>query len=429
MSRLLIQNGRIIDPANDRDSVGDLLIENGKIAPLSGGIFTGDVSEVDQLIDATGLIVSPGFIDCHVAFREPGEDEDETIESGSAAALAGGMTTVAVLPDTSPPVDTRAAADFFVRQAERARKCRVYPLGAVTSGLIGEELAEMGQLFAGGAVGFSDGKQAIANAEIMRRALQYTTIWDKPILHHAQVPELVHGAIMHEGFQSTKLGLRAMPAAAEHIMVLRDIALAEATKGRIHLMSISSKRSVEEIERAQRNNIRVTADVTPHHLLLTDEMLEGYDTNYKVSPPLRTEEHRQALIDGLKSGTIGMISSDHQPHAAEKKSLEIDHAPFGISGLETLLPLCLEALVQPQHLTMMQFIEKLTVNPASLLGLKGGRLDLGTPADVVIFDPNEEWTIDPSQFKSRSRNTPFANRRVKGRVKHTIVSGEVRYTD
>lgn len=421
MGTLLIKNGRIIDPSRQLDAVGDLLLVDGKIAETSSTVTP------DQAIDASGLIVAPGFIDCHVSFREPGSDEDETIASGADAALAGGFTTVACLPETSPVIDTRASAEFIVRQGERANRCRVLPLGAVTKGCEGKELSEIGQLMEGGAVGFSDGKRAIANAEIMRRALQYTRMWNRPILHHAQVPELVQGGIMHEGFQSTVFGLQGMPAAAEEIMVRRDIALVETTGGRVHLMCVSSRRSIEEIRQAIQRGLSVSADVTPHHLLLTDECLAGYHANYKVDPPVRTADHRSALIEGLKDGTIGLIASDHQPHADEKKTLEIDHAPFGIVGLETLLPLCVEALIVPGHLTWLQLIEKLTCGPANLLSLSTGTLRPGAPADVTLINPETRWRIDSRKFRSRSHNTPFDGREVQGQVEYTIVGGDVKF--
>lgn len=422
MASLLIRNGRIIDPSRQLDSVGDVRVVDGLIAESHQG------TTPDHVIDATGLIVSPGLIDCHVSFREPGFDEDETIASGADAALAGGFTTVACLPETLPVTDSRASAEFIVRQGERADRCRVLPIGAVTKGAEGKELSEMGQLINGGAVAFSDGKKAIANAEIMRRALQYTGMWNKPILHHAQVPELVQGGIMHEGFHSTVFGLQGMPAAAEEIMVRRDIALVEATGGRVHLMCLSSHRSVEEVRQARARGLQVSADVTPHHLLLTDECLSGYNTNFKVDPPVRTIEHRDALIEGLKDGTIALISSDHQPLADEKKGQEIDQAPFGIVGLETLLPLCVDALIVPGHLTWLQLLGKLTTGPANLLSLNTGTLKPGAPADITIIDPEARWTIDASRFRSRSRNTPFDGREVQGRVRYTIVGGEVKFT-
>lgn len=426
MTTLLIQNGRVIDPGRNVDQIADVWIVDGKIATAEDVSSRGGP---DQTIHADGLIVSPGLIDCHVGLREPGFEEDETIETGASAALAGGLTTVAALPDTVPVVDSRASAEFVVRQSERAARCRVLPLGAVTKNHAGEELAEIGQLIDGGAVAFSDGKRPVSNPEIMRRALQYTSMWDRAIFNHAQVPELVQGGVMHEGFQSTRMGLRAMPAAAEEIMVRRDIALAESTGGRVHLMSVSSRRSVEEIRQAISREIRVSADVSPHHLLLTDECLSSYDTNYKVDPPIRTEEHRQALIEGLIDGTISCLSADHQPRSEEKKSLEIDHAPFGISGLETVVPLCVKALVEPGHLTWMQLLAKLTIGPAKLLRLSSGTLSPGTAADVTIIDPDQRWTIRTSDFLSKSRNNPFDGLSVTARVKYTIVDGEIRYRD
>ncbi|MCA9073479.1 MAG: dihydroorotase [Planctomycetaceae bacterium] len=421
MGTLLIRGGRMIDPASSRDAFDDLLIVDGQIAER--GI---SLEEVDETIDASGMIVCPGLIDARVSLREPGFEEDETIETGTAAALAGGFTTVGCMPDTQPPVDTRAAAEFVSRQAERANHCRVVPLGAVTKRHAGEELAEMGQLVDGGAVAFTDGKRAIANSEVMRRALQYAEMLGRPILHHPQNPQLIADGVMHDGFYSTKLGLRGMPAAAEEIMVRRDIALAELTGSRIHLMSVSSKNSVDEIRQAQKRGIAVTADVTPHHLALTDACLETFDTNYKVDPPLRTREHVDALIDGLQDGTLSLICSDHQPWSGEKKDLEIDQAPFGIVGLETLLPVCIETLLEPGHLTWLQLISKLTVGPAKLLGLPAGTLSPGSVADVTIIDPSAEWKVDASQFQSRSRNTPFAGRTVKGRAMATIVGGIVK---
>lgn len=421
MSSLHIRGGRIIDPSRDFDGLGDLWIEDGRVVdgPLRG---------VDRVIDAAGCLVTPGFVDLHASFREPGNDEDETIATGSAAALAGGYTTVAALPDSDPPVDHRAAAEFVIRQGERARQCRVVPLGTVTQGRKGEDLAEMGQLVDGGAVGFSDGKRSINNAEVMRRGLQYASMFSRPVLHHPSVPELVVSGVMHEGDHSVVLGLRGMPTAAEEIMVRRDIALAELTGGHVHLMCISSRGSVEEIRAAKRAGIRVTADVSPHHLLLTDESLAGYDSNYKVDPPLRSPEHIAGLIAALKEGVIDAIASDHQPHAPEKKECEVDLAPFGICSLETVLPVCVEALIAPGHLQWLDLIRLLTTGPASILNLESYGLAPGCKADVAIIDPTVHWTIRADEFRSRSRNTPFDGRTMPGRVRHTIVSGEVRFS-
>jgi dihydroorotase len=426
MTRLLIRGGRVIDPGRDFDAPADVFVERGRVAAiLSPGERTS--AEGTDVLDATGRVVCPGLIDVHVAFREPGDEEDETTESGSLAALAGGFTTVACLPDTSPAVDTRAAAEFLHLQGERARHCRVLPIGAVTKGTDGAELAEIGQLVDGGAVALSDGKKPIANAEIMRRALQYAGMFDRAIFNHPHVPELVAGGVMHEGLHSTMLGLRGIPAAAEQIMVNRDIALAELTGGRLHLMCVTTAGSVELIRRAKAGGVRISADVSPHHLALTDTSLRSFDSNYKVDPPLRPQEHVDALIEGLRDGTIEVISSDHQPYAEEKKAGEILSDPAGVVGLETLLPICVKSLVEPGHLTWPQLISKLTVNPARLLGLEIGTLAPGAAADVTVIAPDAMWTIDAGLFRSRSRNTPFHGWSVAGRVEATIVAGEVRY--
>ena len=421
MSILHLQGGRIVDPAARRDETADLWIVDGRIS------LSRPDGAADETLNVAGCIVTPGLIDCRVVLGEPGFEEDETIATGSAAAVAGGFTAVAAMPATDPVVDTRAFAEFVSRQAERAGNCRVYPLGAVTKNAKGEELAEIAQLMDGAAVAFTDGHRPIANAEVMRRALQYTSMRGSVIMSHPQVPELVQGGVMHEGYYSTVLGLRGMPAAAEEIMVRRNIALAEATAGRVHLMGLSTKNSVDEVRNAQRRGVKVTGDVTPYHLLLTDEALESFDPNYKLEPPLRSGEHVTALIDGLKDGTIGIISSDHRPYADEKKMVEIDKAPFGIVGLETLIPLCIEALIDPKHLTWLQLIEKLTVGPAALLKVPGGNLAEGTAADVTVIDPDVKWTIDSAKFRSQSRNTPFDGREVRGRAKYTIVGGRVAY--
>ncbi|QDT79103.1 Dihydroorotase [Gimesia maris] len=422
MKSILIKNGRIIDPSQDLDQLGNLLIENGKITGLCEATVTAD-----ETIDATGLIVSPGFIDIHVSLCEPGFEEDETIESGTAAALAGGVTSLGCLPNTSPVVDDRSSAEFILLQAERAANCHVYPLGAITKNHEGKELAEIGQLVAGKAVGFTDADRPIDNAQIMRCALEYTRMFDRPILNRPQVAELTDKGQMHEGFYSTVLGLKGIPSAAEEIMVNRDIALAELTRGRIHLMCISTQNSVSQIRRAKAAGIRVSADVTPHHLTLTDQMLENYDPNFKVLPPLRSQEHIDALIEGLKDGTIDAICSDHTPHAAEKKTDEILGADFGIIGLETLLPVCLQSLITPGHLSWPELIGKLTRGPAQILGLEKGTLAEGADADITLINPDIHYILEPALLKSSSHNTPFLGKELQGRAEVVIVSGEIRF--
>jgi dihydroorotase len=434
---LLLKNGRVIDPARKLDAVADVLIRDGRIAEI------GEVRQaVDETIDCARRIVCPGLIDLHVGVRDPGYEEDETTATATAAALAGGFTSIAALPDTRPVVDNRAAAEYVILQAERAGNCRVYPLGAVTRDNAGQELADLGQLADGGAVAFTDAKRPLQSAEILRRALEYARMFHRPIFTHPQDAALTAGGVMHEGYYSTLLGLRGMPAAAEDIMVNRDIALAELTGGRVHLMCVSTKNAVEAIRRARQRREKVSgtpgsvpdtsgfvsADVAVHNLVLTDKELESYDAHYKVDPPLRSEDHVQALIAGLQDGTIDAISSDHQPSAAEKTSRELDIVPFGIVGLETVLPLCIRALIEPGLLTWPQLISKLTVGPARVLGLSDrGTLAPGVAADVTVIDPDRRWTIDPLRFRSKSRNTPFANWPVQGRAELVLVGGAVRY--
>lgn len=423
MVTIHIRGGRIIDPSQGIDRIGDLWISRGHILPPGGA---SDDAEI--VIDATGLIVCPGLIDAHVHLREPGNAEDETIATGAASALAGGMTSVACMPNTLPAIDNQAAAEFVILQAQRARKVNVYPVGAVSKGRKGEELAELGQLVAGGAVAFTDAEAPVASAALMRRALQYSKMFDRVIMQHCEVPELTVGGVMNEGFESTRLGLGGMPAAAEDVMVARDIRLAEITGGRLHIQHISTARSVELVREGKRRGIQVTAEACPHHFTLTDEKLRTFDSNYKMNPPLRTWSDVEAVIGGLKDGTIEILATDHSPHAAEKKMRELDLAPFGIVGLETLIPISVLGLIEPGHLTWPEMIRKLTINPAKLLGIPKGTLQPGADADVTLIDPETRWTIDASKFQSKSRNTPYDGWEVRGRAHTVIVGGEVRHT-
>jgi dihydroorotase len=418
-----ITGGRIIDPVQDVDQIGDLWISRGRMLPFGGGY-----EEAEAVIDATGLIVCPGLIDVHVHLREPGNEEDETIATGASAALASGVTSVACMPNTRPAIDSQAAAEFVVLQAQRARQANVYPVGAVSKGRKGEELAELGQLVAGGAVAFTDDGSPVASASLMRRALEYAKMFDRVIMQHCQVPELTLGGVMNEGLVSMRLGLPGMPAAAEDIMVARDIRLAEITGGRLHIQHISTARSVELVREGRRRGVRVTAEACPHHFTLTDQELTAFDSNFKMNPPLRTWNDVEAVIEGLKDNTIEIIATDHAPHASEKKMKEIDQAPFGIVGLETLIPITVARLIEAGHLTWPEVVRKLTCNPAQLLGIPKGTLKAGADADVTIIDPNLAWTIDPAQFHSKSRNTPFGGWKVRGRAHTVIVGGEVRFT-
>jgi dihydroorotase len=423
MTILRISNGRVIDPSQGIDQVADLWIRGDRVA----GIGPQPSLQADRVIDATGRIVCPGLIDMHVHLREPGREEDETIATGTAAALAGGVTSVACMPTTEPALDSQAGAEFIFLQAKRAGNANVWPVGTLTKGRNGTELAEIGGLIEGGAVAFTDDGCPLMSAEIMRRAMEYCRMFDKAVLSHSEDLELTRGGVMNEGFESMRLGLRGQPAAAEEVMVYREIALAELTGARVHILHVSTAGSVELIRRGKQRAVRVTGEACPHHFTLTDRCLRTFDSNYKVSPPLRTDADVQALIAGLRDGTLEVISSGHAPHAPEKKMRELDQAPSGIIGLETLLPVSIQALIEPGHLSWPQLLEKLTVNPARVLGIERGTLQSGVVADVTILDPDVEWTIDPAKFRSKSRNCPFAGWQVRGWAETVLVGGTVKF--
>jgi len=423
MNILRITGGRVIDPAQGIDQVTDLWIKGEHLL----GLGPQPQLQAGRVLDAAGKIVCPGLIDMHVHLREPGREEDETIATGTAAALAGGVTSVACMPNTEPALDSQAAAEFVYLQAERAGNANVFPVGAVTKGRKGEELAEIGGLVEGGAVAFTDDGSPVASAEIMRRALEYCRMFDKAVLSHAEDLELTRGGIMNEGVESMRLGLRGMPAAAEEVMIHRDIELARMTGGRLHILHVSTAGGVDLIRRGKERGVRVTGEACPHHFTLTDKCLRTFDSNFKMAPPLRTEADVQAILAGLKDGTLDVIATDHAPHAPEKKMRELDQTPNGIIGLETLLPVCVVALIEPGHLTWPQLIEKLTIRPARVLGIDRGTLKPGADADVTIIDPSVTWTIEPSRFRSKSRNCPYAGWKVRGRAQTVIVGGQVRY--
>jgi dihydroorotase len=421
MTLLRIINGRLIDPSQRLDEVAELWIRGEQIA----GVGPQPGLQPTRTLDAAGMIVCPGLIDMHVHLREPGQEEDETIATGTAAAIAGGITSVACMPNTEPPIDHQAAAEFVYLQAERAGNANVFPVGCVTKGRKGTELAEIGGLVEGGAVAFTDDDVPVVSAEIMRRALEYCRMFDRPVLSHAEDLELTRGGIMHEGHESMRLGLRGMPAAAEEVMIHRDIELAQLTGGMLHLLHVSTAGSVELIRRAKEKGLRVTAETCPQYFFLTDKCLHSFDSNYKLNPPLRTQEDVRAVIAGLHDGTLDVLASDHSPHAPEKKLRELDQAPFGMVGLETLLPISITALIEPGHLTWPQLIERLTLRPAQILGIDRGTLKSGADADVTVIDPTAQWTIDTTTFASKSRNSPFAGQRVRGRAHTVIVGGEI----
>jgi dihydroorotase len=426
MGTLLIRGGRVVDPAQGIDRVDDVLVRDGLVVSIGQG-GGQPLGKADETIDATGLVVTPGLIDMHVHLREPGREEDETIETGTRAALAGGFTSVACIPNTEPPIDTQAAVEFIHQKAARADNCNVFVVACVSRGREGKELAEIGRLVEAGAVAFSDDGAPVADAELMRRALEYCRMFDRPILAHEEVLELSRGGVMHEGLVSMVLGLPGMPAVAEEVMIGRDIALAEATGGRLHVMHVSTAGGVALIREAKRRGARVTAEACPHHFTLTDEGLRTFDSNHKMSPPLRTAADIEAIIAGIVDGTLDCIATDHAPHAREKKMLELDRAPFGILGLETAVGLAVTRLVAPGRIGWPRLVEAMSTLPARILGVARGTLRPGAVADITLIDPELEWRVDVARFSSKSVNSPFGGWTLKGRAVATIVGGRVKY--
>ncbi len=417
MSATFIRNGRIIDPASGRDEVGDLFIADGKISDQR----PNDCEE----IDATGLVVSPGLIDIHVHFREPGFGWKETIESGARAAAAGGFTTVVCMPNTSPVADSPSTIAWIKDRAAEVASVRVLATGAISKNLDGAELAPIGSLKQAGVVAITDDGRCIQNNELMRRAVEYARMFDLPVLDHCQDYNLVGDGLVHEGAWSTLLGLPGWPGAGEEAIVARNILLAELCDHRIHCQHISAAGSVRLLREARARGVKISGEVCPHHIALTDAAIENFDTNYKMNPPLRTERDIAALLEGIADGTLDILASDHAPHAGFEKEVEFDAAPFGIIGLETELGLFLELLVH-KHKTidLPRLLALFTINPARLLGLESGTLSLGAPADVTVIDPDLEWTVDAASFASASRNTPFDGWKLRGRAVRTIVGGK-----
>ncbi len=424
MSGILIRGGRLIDPARNIDGVADVYLVQGKVDGIGRNLAAPDGAMV---VDASGQVVAPGLIDVHVHLREPGQEDIETIATGAMAAAAGGFSAVCAMPNTDPVTDNQAAVGFIVSRAQRAAKARVYPIGAISVGQKGKQLAEFGELVGAGAVAVSDDGKPVVSSHLMRTALEYARTFGIPVADHCEDPTLSAGGAMHEGIVSTRLGLKGIPAAAEEIMVARDILLAELTGGHVHLCHMSTRGSVELIRRAKEKGIRVTAEACPHHFSLTHERCEGYDTNAKMNPPLREPEDREAIRQGLKDGTIDVIATDHAPHHYDAKEREFDDAPNGIIGLETALGLAITELVESGLLTLPELVARMTTLPARIFNLPGGTLAVGSPADVVVFDPAIEWEVRPDQFFSKSRNTPFGGRRLRGRANVTIVRGQIAF--
>lgn len=420
---LWISNGRVIDPVNKRDAIGDVFIKEGKIVSS----LTTEEKELAHRIDAEGLIVCPGFIDIHVHLREPGQTHKESIATGTKAAAAGGITTIVCMPNTAPCTDNSGTIQLIKDIAKRDAVVNVLTTGTITVGRQGQKLAPIGSLKNAGVVAISDDGECVQNNEIMRRAAEYAHMFDLPIMDHCQDMDLTHNAVMNEGETSTKLGLHGWPNAAEDIIVARNVILSTYSGAHIHMQHISSAYSVDMLRRAKERGVNVTAEVTPHHLALTENSVKDYNTNFKMNPPLRTEVDRQALIAGLLDGTIDVIATDHAPHTDYEKDVEFDKAPFGIIGLETLLPICLQVLVKEGKCDLTFLISRLTEKPAKLLKLNKGSLSEGADADVTIFNPDESWTFTSDKIQSRSHNSPWINEPLTGKVHYTIVNGNLAY--
>jgi dihydroorotase len=425
VTRIVVRGARVVDPAGGRDEVADLLIEDGRIAAPNGPTSGATV------VDADGLVVAPGLVDLHSHLREPGREDKETIETGCRAAALGGYTAVAAMANTDPVADNAAVVHEVRDLAERAGMCDVFPVGAITRGLAGEEMAELGEMIQAGVRMFSDDGRCVPSTRVLRNALTYARAFDGAVIaEHCEDASLAEGGQMHEGYHSYSLGLAGQPREAEEIVVARDLALARLTGGRLHLCHLSSAGSVSLVRRAKAEGLRVTAEVTPHHLVFTDEDLRTYDSNFKVNPPLRTAEDRDVLVEGLADGTVDAVATDHAPHAVEEKETEFDHASFGTTGLETALAAVLTFVVGSGAITLSGALEAMSTRPARILGTDdhGRPLEPGAPANVVAFDPAAEWVVEPP-FASRSRNSAFLGRTLRGRVVHTIYRGELVVAD
>jgi dihydroorotase len=421
MPALLIKNGRVIDPASGHDALADVWIEDGVVKGVGADLSSAGA----EVFDATGLIVAPGFIDMHVHLREPGFEHSETIESGARAAAAGGFTSICPMPNTAPVNDSPTVTTYIVEKARRHAVVNVFPIGAITRGSLGEELAAIGSMRQAGAVAISDDGRPVMNAQLMRRAMEFARSFHMPVINHCEDLHLSAGGDMHEGAESVRLGLRGIPGASEDVMVARDILLAEVTGARYHVAHISSRHSVEMVAFAKLKGLPVTSEATPHHLTLTDAGMIPYDSNYKMKPPLRSASDVNAVVEGVVNGAIDAIATDHAPHAGSEKMQEFEKCPFGIIGLETALGVALEHLVHSGKINIKRLIEMFTVNPARIVGLPRGTLSVGAPADVTIFSTDRQWTYDVNKSLSKSRNSPFDGVAFRGGPVATIVSGKI----
>ncbi len=425
MGAILIKNGHVIDPANRVDARRDVLVEGGRIAAVGTGLSAPEA----QVIDASGLYVFPGFVDLHVHLREPGREDEETIRTGTRAAAAGGFTSVCAMPNTTPVIDRATGINYLRSATQRDALVNVFPAAAVTVGQQGKEITEFGDLIRRGAVAFTDDGHCVADSEIMRRALEYTAMFDVPVLDHCEDPMLKRDGVIHEGRVSMMLGLRGIPAVSETVIVARDIALAEYVGGHVHIQHVSTRRSVELIREGKRRGVRVTAEVTPHHLALTEEACLTFDTNAKVAPPLRSEDDRQSLIEGLRDGTLDAIATDHAPHTDIEKDMVFTEAPFGTIGLEFAFAVCHGELVATDRMDLATLVEKMTVVPAAILRLNKGTLSVGADADITIVDLGLEKTISRGTLLSKSYNTPFLGKTLRGFPVHTLVGGRLVYSN
>jgi dihydroorotase len=417
--RLLIRNGRVIDPASGLDGPRDILAENGRIAAIAPRI---DAAEA-EVVDAAGLVVAPGFIDIHVHLREPGIEHAETIETGSRAAAAGGFTSVCCMPNTIPVNHSATVTSFIVERARRSAAVNVFPIGAITQDSAGEQLADIGAMKEAGVVAISDDGRPVMNSRVMRRAMEYAASFGLTVIDHCEDLNLSAGGDIHEGVVSTRLGLRGIPSCSEEVMVARDIILSEVTRARVHIAHISTRNSVAMVAHARRLGLAVTCEVTPHHFSLTDQDLIAYDSNFKMKPPLRTHCDTSAILDAIAAGVVDAIATDHAPHTGSIKMQEFELCPFGITGLETALGLSLEKLVHTGRIPLAHLVKLFTTGPAGVVGLDRGTLAVGAPADITIFNPEREWTFDANQSLSKGRNTPFHGRRFRGGPVLTIVAG------
>ena len=423
MLKRLLKGGRIVDPASGRDGSFDLLIEDGRVARVGAGLPADDAIVVEI---ASGLVICPGLIDMHVHLREPGQEHKETVASGTAAAVAGGFTAVACMPNTVPVNDNAGVTGYILRKAADANLARVYPIGAVSRGQKGEQLADIAELREAGCVAVTDDGRPVATALLMRRALEYAGMFGMPVIEHCEEQTLKGDGVAHEGFQASTLGLRGIPGEAESIMALRDISLAELTGSAVHIAHMSARQSLDAVRYGKSRAVRVTCEVTPHHFVLTDEMLAvpiPYDTNVKMNPPLREAADRDAMLHGIADGSVDVIATDHAPHHYDEKHVEFDQAPFGITGLETAVSLCFDRLVHPGIVTLSRLVELLSLNPARILRVPGGSLAEGAPADITILAPDLTVTVDAASMRSKSKNTPFDGWTLRGGVAATIVGG------